>query len=133
MDESCFDLQICFCSCTGVSASTLEISRKQAATACCKTCGGKPLVNGRGSSSSSMPGAVGLELTSFINSDLTWTKIKKGSRSSSRRARKSLPRSLRNIAELVNKDPKAVDMPVSESEKVSYMLIFLFLSLFFFL
>nr|XP_023914124.1 uncharacterized protein LOC112025676 isoform X2 [Quercus suber] len=65
-----------------------------------------------------MPGAVGLELTRFVNSDLTWTNITKGNRSSSRRARKSLTRSLRNIPELVNKDPKAVDMPVSESEKL---------------
>ncbi|KAM3688093.1 hypothetical protein ACB098_10G126600 [Castanea mollissima] len=65
-----------------------------------------------------MPGAVGLELTRYVNSDLTWTNITKGNRSSSRRARKSLTRSLRNIAELVNKDPKAVDMPVSESEKL---------------
>lgn len=118
LDESCFDLQICLCSCSGVSTSTLEIGRKQTTTASCKACGGKPLVNGRGSSSNSMPGAFGLELTSFINSDLTWTKITKGNRSSSRRARKSLARSLKNIGELVNKDPKSVEMPVSESEKV---------------
>lgn len=118
MDESCFDLQICFCSCSGVSASALEISRKQATTARCKTCGGKPFVNGRELSSTSMPGAVGLELTRFVNSDLTWTRITKGSRSSSRRARKSLTRSLKNIAEQVNKEHKVVDMPVSESEKL---------------
>ncbi|KAF3974235.1 hypothetical protein CMV_002413 [Castanea mollissima] len=109
---------ISLCSCSGVSASTLEISKKQDATASCKACGGKPLVNGRVPSTSSMPGAVGLELTRYVNSDLTWTNITKGNRSSSRRARKSLTRSLRNIAELVNKDPKAVDMPVSESEKL---------------
>ncbi|KAB1215362.1 hypothetical protein CJ030_MR4G025268 [Morella rubra] len=109
---------ICLCSCSGVSTSTLEIGRKQTTTASCKACGGKPLVNGRGSSSNSMPGAFGLELTSFINSDLTWTKITKGNRSSSRRARKSLARSLKNIGELVNKDPKSVEMPVSESEKL---------------
>ncbi|XP_030947251.1 uncharacterized protein LOC115971460 isoform X1 [Quercus lobata] len=109
---------ISLCSCTGVSTSTLEISKKQGATASCKACGGKPLVNGRVPSTSSMPGAVGLELTRFVNSDLTWTNITKGNRSSSRRARKSLTRSLKNIAELVNKDPKAVDMPVSESEKL---------------
>ena len=76
------------------------------------------MVNGRGPSASSMPGAVGLELTSFVNPDLTWSKITKGNRSSSRRARKSL--TIRNIAELVNKDPKAVEMPVSESEKVNF-------------
>lgn len=99
-----------------MSASTLEISKKQVTTASCKSCGGKPLVNGRGPSASSMPGAVGLELTSFVNPDLTWSKITKGNRSSSRRARKSL--TIRNIAELVNKDPKAVEMPVSESEKL---------------
>lgn len=123
MDESCFDLQICFCSCSGVSASALEISRKQATTARCKTCGGKPFVNGRELSSTSMPGAVGLELTRFVNSDLTWTRITKGSRSSSRRARKSLTRSLKNIAEQVNKEHKVVDMPVSESEKVNLIVL----------
>lgn len=65
-----------------------------------------------------MLSAVSLELTSLINSDLTWKKIAKGKRSTSRRARKLVARSSRASAELINRKSKRVDMPVSESEKV---------------
>lgn len=105
------------CTCIEGSASSPGLSRKRAATTSCKTCGGKQLVNGRGSPPGSMLSTVGLELTSLINSDLTWKKASKG-RSASRRARKPVARCSKAGGELVNKDPKRVAMPVSESEKL---------------
>ncbi|KAA8522435.1 hypothetical protein F0562_013204 [Nyssa sinensis] len=106
------------CCCTGGSASSLGLSKKRTSKASCKTCGGEPLVDGRGSASSSMLSTVGLELSSLINSELTWKKVSKGNRSSARRARKSVEKTSKASGELVNKDSKEVDMPVSESEKL---------------
>ncbi|KAJ4952943.1 hypothetical protein NE237_029775 [Protea cynaroides] len=108
------------CSCSGVSASTIDPIRKRVVTASCKTCGGKPLVDGKGS----LPGGIlstgELELTSVINPDLTWKTISKGNRSASRRARKSISRNFKRTGALFDKDPEKVedDMPVSESEKL---------------
>uniref|UniRef100_A0A5B7AEG9 Uncharacterized protein n=1 Tax=Davidia involucrata TaxID=16924 RepID=A0A5B7AEG9_DAVIN len=65
-----------------------------------------------------MLSTVGLELSSLINSELTWKKVSKGNRSSGRRARKSVVRTSKASGEFVNKDSKEVDMPVSESEKL---------------
>ncbi|KAF8379557.1 hypothetical protein HHK36_028997 [Tetracentron sinense] len=116
--------EIRLCTCTGGSASTLELSRKGAATASCKTCGGKQLVDRRGSLSGSMLSTVGLELTSLINPDLTWKTVSKGNRSASRRARKPVIRSLKESRELVDKGPERVDeMPVSESEKLGVTIL----------
>ncbi|RVW43253.1 hypothetical protein CK203_096030 [Vitis vinifera] len=117
MEGYYIDLQIHLCTCIEGSASSPGLSRKRAATTSCKTCGGKQLVNGRGSPPGSMLSTVGLELTSLINSDLTWKKASKG-RSASRRARKPVARCSKAGGELVNKDPKRVAMPVSESEKL---------------
>ncbi|KAK9276335.1 hypothetical protein L1049_005867 [Liquidambar formosana] len=65
-----------------------------------------------------MLSTVGLELTSVINSDLTWKKVSKGNRRTSRRARKSVAISLRTSGDSINKNLKRVDMSVSESEKL---------------
>lgn len=128
MEGYYIDLQIHLCTCIEGSASSPGLSRKRAATTSCKTCGGKQLVNGRGSPPGSMLSTVGLELTSLINSDLTWKKASKG-RSASRRARKPVARCSKAGGELVNKDPKRVAMPVSESEKVNTNVNSLFFSL----
>ncbi|KAL6986291.1 hypothetical protein U1Q18_019659 [Sarracenia purpurea var. burkii] len=114
---------ICSCMCTGGSASTLEFSKQRASTASCKSCGGKPLVDGQRSPSTSMLSTVGLERTSLINSNLTWSKVSKGSRSSSRRARKSFELGFETSEKLVKKDFKDVEMPVSESEKLGVTLL----------
>lgn len=65
---------------------------------------------------------ISLEVASFIDSDLTW-KGSKGKRSSLRRAKRSVSRSLKRCGELVNQYSKTVDMPVSESEKVGSKVI----------
>ncbi|KAL5816625.1 hypothetical protein ACOSQ3_025003 [Xanthoceras sorbifolium] len=90
------------------------LAQKQAATASCKTCGGKLLSDGRGALPSSLLGAVSLELTGFICSDLTW-KGSKGSRSKTRRAKNSVSRILKAYGKLKS---ETLDMPVSESEKL---------------
>lgn len=108
-------MQACFCSCTGVVNTTLVSSRKEGTTASCKTCGGRPPVDGIGSMSASMISAKGLELTNFINPDLTWKTVSKGYRSSTRRSRKPIDRSPKSDADLQD---KGEDTIVSESEKV---------------
>ncbi|KAF8380186.1 hypothetical protein HHK36_027668 [Tetracentron sinense] len=89
-----------------------------------KTCGGKPVIDGRGPLSDSMQSTVGLGLTSLVNSDLTWKTGSKGNRRASRRARKRVTRSFIGSGELIDKDPKRVeDMPVSESEKLGVTIL----------
>ncbi|XP_059667120.1 uncharacterized protein LOC132312672 [Cornus florida] len=66
-----------------------------------------------------MLGSVDLELTNFIDPDLTWKTVKKGSRSSSRRSRRPTGRSLNIGMQLDDKSPKGVeDSSVSEPEKL---------------
>ncbi|GAV76296.1 hypothetical protein CFOL_v3_19771 [Cephalotus follicularis] len=107
------------CTCTGTRdrPSTLVSSRKKGTAASCKTCHGMPLVNGIGSISTSMMSAVGLELTNFINPDLTWKTVSKGSRSTMRRPRKPVSRNLCVGVELADKNGERVENYVSESEK----------------
>ncbi|OVA13968.1 hypothetical protein BVC80_1787g37 [Macleaya cordata] len=121
------DLMIRLCTCSGGSASTLELSRNRVAVASCKICGRKPLVDGRGSLSGSMLSTVGLELSTVFNPDLTWKTVSKGNRSATRRARKPIARSVEGsakpVAGSVEGSEKEVskrleDMPVSESEKL---------------
>ncbi|KAJ0048894.1 hypothetical protein Pint_15120 [Pistacia integerrima] len=69
-----------------------------------------------------MLGTISLEVASFINSDLTW-KGSKGKRSSLRRAKRSVSRSLKRCGELVNQYSKTADMPVSESEKLGVSIL----------
>lgn len=99
----------------------LEISRKgkQLKKADCGTCGGRSLVDGIKTESASMLSTVDLELSSFINPDLTWKKVKKGCRTTTRRSRK-LDNQKYNIgAKLGNKSSKRdQDSSVSESEKL---------------
>ena len=113
----------------------LELSREHIAKASCKTCGGIPLVNGIGSPSASMMGTVGLELTNFINPELTWKTVAKGNRSASRRSRKPASRNSKMGAGQADKSPKKTENgSVSESEKVAfaYLLVhFHFLKLFY--
>ncbi|XP_022764493.1 uncharacterized protein LOC111309748 [Durio zibethinus] len=61
---------------------------------------------------------VGLELTSFINPDLTWKTVTKGNRSGTRRTRKPGTKSLVGMG-LAEKNGRTVeDVTVSESEKL---------------
>ncbi|XP_043726192.1 uncharacterized protein LOC122672757 isoform X2 [Telopea speciosissima] len=107
------------CSCSEGSASTIDPIEKRVVTASCKTCGGKPLVDGRASLSGSMLSTGLLELTSVINPELTWKTISKGNRSASRRARKPISRNYKRSGDLFDRDPEKVEeMPVSESEKL---------------
>ncbi|CAK9176893.1 unnamed protein product [Ilex paraguariensis] len=102
------------CNCTGSLASKFELSRKgnQLTKASCKTCGGRPLVNGIGPAS--MLSKVGVELTNFIDPDLSWKTLTRG-----RRSRKPAGRSFNVGAKLGNKSPKRVwGSSVSESEKL---------------
>ncbi|KAJ6738469.1 DENTIN SIALOPHOSPHOPROTEIN-LIKE PROTEIN [Salix koriyanagi] len=93
------------------------ISRNQGAIASCKTLSGGPSVDGLGIiGSGSMMSAVGLELTNFINPDLTWKKVTKGYRSASRR--KSVVRSFTVEAKVSDESSRtADDMTVSDTEK----------------
>ncbi|XP_010255257.1 PREDICTED: uncharacterized protein LOC104595995 isoform X1 [Nelumbo nucifera] len=111
-----------FCSCTGGQASSLELKRRTGA-ASCKFCGGKKLVDGRKSESGSMLSTASLELTSVIDPDLSWKTVSKGNRSASRRARKPIPRSLKGSTELIDKDTRVEDMPISESEKLGVTIL----------
>lgn len=114
-------LSMTLCSCPGNLASMLEISRKrkQLTKASCGTCGGRPLVDGIEPEPASMLSTVDLELTNFINSDLTWKKVKKGCRSTNRRSRKLITSSLNVGVELGNMSRKRdQDSSVSESEKL---------------
>ncbi|KAK6935420.1 hypothetical protein RJ641_035575 [Dillenia turbinata] len=106
------ELQIHLCTCSSGSASTTGVSRKRAATAFCKSCGGKPFVDGQGSSPHSMLSTVGLELSSLINSGLTWKSISKGNRSASRRARKSVAKSSEVKSEHLQDNLEGLDMPL---------------------
>ena len=111
------------CSCSGDSASMLEISRKgkQLKKAACGTCGGKPLVDGIESESASMLSTVDLELSSFINPDLTWKKVKKGCRTTTRRSRKLVDQKSNVGAKSGNKSSERdQDSSVTESEKVRF-------------
>lgn len=99
----------------------LAISRKgkQLKKAACGTCGGRPLVDGIESESASMLSTVDLELSSFINPDLTWKKVKKGCRTTTRRSRKLVNQKLNVGTESDYRSSKRdQDSSVSESEKV---------------
>ncbi|KAK1392769.1 hypothetical protein POM88_011825 [Heracleum sosnowskyi] len=63
-----------------------------------------------------MLSTVNLELSSFINPELTWKKVKKGCRSTTRRPRNSLNQNLNVGTELSNKNCNR-DQDSSESEK----------------
>ncbi|WRX18409.1 hypothetical protein QQP08_010896 [Theobroma cacao] len=107
------------CTCPRSFSSPLVSSRKQEATASCKTCRGRPLVDGIGSVSAGMMSTVGLELTSFINPDLTWKTVSKGNRSGTRRTRKLGAKNLTMGMGLADKNARtAEDVTVSESEKL---------------
>ncbi|XP_065858334.1 uncharacterized protein [Euphorbia lathyris] len=84
----------------------------------CKTYGQKAVDDGKGLTVGSIDGGVGLKFSSLINSDLTWKRVAKGSRSSSRRARNSLSKSWIAGEELLKLDPNTVASPFSESEKL---------------
>lgn len=93
-------------------------------TAACKTCGGST-VDGIGSLSARMISAKGLELTNFINPHLTWKKVSKGYRRSTRRSRKTVDRSA--DADLTYRGTEnSLDTTVSESEKVDIVYLFLY-------
>lgn len=95
-------------------------------TAACKTCGGSP-VDGIGSLSARMISAKGLELTNFINPHLTWKKVSKGYRRSTRRSRKTVDRSPKFDADLAYRGTEnSLDTTVSESEKVDIVCLFLY-------
>ncbi|XVF09922.1 hypothetical protein REPUB_Repub07fG0139100 [Reevesia pubescens] len=94
-------------------------SSKQEATVSSKTCRFRPLADEIGSVSAGMMRSVGLELTSFINTDLTWKTVSKGNRSVMRRTRKPGAKSLTTGMELADKNARtAEDVTVSESEKL---------------
>lgn len=113
-----------------IASGILEQSRACTATASCKTCGGEPSVNGIGSPSASMMGAVGLELTNFINPELTWKTVAKGNRSSTRRSRKPASRNTKMGVGQADKSANKTENPsVSESEKVT-LHIWWFISVF---
>ncbi|XP_021298728.1 uncharacterized protein LOC110427502 [Herrania umbratica] len=66
-----------------------------------------------------MMSTVGLELTSFINPDLTWKTVSKGNRSGTRRTRKLGAKNLTMGMGLADKNARtAEDVTVSESEKL---------------
>lgn len=114
---NCFQSRIC--TCTGSFSSTQVSSSKPEATASCKICCGRPLVDGIGSVSSGMMSTVGLELTSFIDPDWTWKTVSKRNRSATRRSRKLVANSLTLGKRLADKNARTLeDVTVSESEKV---------------
>lgn len=93
----------------------------QLATASCKTCGGITLVNGIETPSASMMGTVGLELTNFINPELTWKTVAKGNRSATRRSRKPASKNSKMNSDQADKGARKTENPsVSESEKVAF-------------
>ncbi|XP_022724205.1 uncharacterized protein LOC111280924 [Durio zibethinus] len=66
-----------------------------------------------------MMSTVGLELTSFINPDLTWKTVSKGNRSGTRRTRKPGAKSLTMGMGLADENAGTVEeVTVSESEKL---------------
>lgn len=126
-------MQTRFCSCSENLESMLDISRKgkQLSKASCGSCGGKPLVDGI-EPEPAMLGAVDLELTNFINSDLTWNKVKKGCRSTNRRSRKTITPSMIVGSELGKVSRKREqDSSVLESEKVCYTVVVYFFTIVF--
>uniref|UniRef100_A0A2P2MK75 RNA polymerase sigma factor sigA n=2 Tax=Rhizophora mucronata TaxID=61149 RepID=A0A2P2MK75_RHIMU len=112
-------LQTRFCTCTRDNCFPLVASRKQGATASCKTCGGRPSSDGIevvGSASTMSTG--GLELTKYINPDLTWKTVAKGYRSSLGRTRKAATRKPDVGVELSDEVSRKADaMSVSDNEK----------------
>lgn len=105
------------------SSSTPVTSRKQGATASCKNLGGGSSVDGLEIiGSASMMSAAGLELTNFIDPDLTWKTFTKGHRSTSRR--KPVVRSFNGKAKLSDESTRNMDdMTVSDNEKVNVTLL----------
>lgn len=76
-------------------------------------------VVGRPSVSASMMSTVGLELANFLNADLSWKRVSKGSRSAPRRPRKP-------VLEIADKTTRRTDdTTVSESEKVDIANLFI--------
>ncbi|KAI3850896.1 hypothetical protein MKX03_035951 [Papaver bracteatum] len=131
-DNEGLDLMIRSCTCRGGSASSRAVSRNRLAVSSCKTCGGKPVVDGKKSLSGSMLSSGGLELTTVFNPDLSWKTVCKGSRSAARRPRKPFARSVEGSAKLVPGSGKGIDkedtkrqldMPVSESEKLGVTIL----------
>ncbi|KAI3860492.1 hypothetical protein MKW92_015332 [Papaver armeniacum] len=131
-DNEGLDLMIRSCTCRGGSASSRALSRNRLAVASCKTCGGKPVVDGKKSLSGNMLSSGGLELTTVFNPDLSWKTVCKGSRSAARRPRKPFVRSVEGSAKLVPGSGKGIDkgdskrqldMPVSESEKLGVTIL----------
>ncbi|KAL8244927.1 hypothetical protein R6Q59_011185 [Mikania micrantha] len=106
------------CTCIGGSTSTFSSrKRRGGTTVSCKNCGGRPAIDGNSSSGCLL--STVLVLTSLINSDFTWTRISKGCRSSSRRPRKTTSHTITLACEeLITKDSRDLEMPVSESEKL---------------
>lgn len=96
----------------------LERNRKgkKLKAAACKGAG-KAVVDGIQPESGSMLSTVNLELSRFINPELTWTKVKKGCRSTTRRSRNSLNQNLNVGNKLGNKNCNR-DQDSSETEKV---------------
>ncbi|KAM7499692.1 hypothetical protein LguiA_024106 [Lonicera macranthoides] len=106
-------------SCSGRLTSTLEFSRKgkQLAKGSRESCGVRPIVDGIEPVSASMLSTVDLQLK-YINPELTWKKVSKGCRSTTRRSRKLANRSLNAGAEMGCTIPKdGQDSSVFESEK----------------
>lgn len=119
-------MQTC-CSSVHTKNATLGASRTVAKTASCKTIRGRDPVDGIGSIPRSMISTKGLELTNFINPDLTWKTVSKGYRSATRRSRKQLDRSPKSDADLPDKGTESPsEITVSESEKVDIFLHILF-------
>lgn len=96
----------------------LERNRKgkKLKAAACKGAG-KAVVDGIQPESGSMLSTVNLELSRFINPELTWTKVKKGCRSTTRRSRNSLNQNLNVGNKLGNKNCNR-DQDSSETEKL---------------
>ncbi|MQL78575.1 hypothetical protein Taro_010997 [Colocasia esculenta] len=121
------------CSCTGVSASKLELSKQREISNSCKICGGKPLVDGQGVLPASMLSNIGLEIPGVIDPHLNWRTACKGKPRAVRRARTSFTSTTRRTLlekapekneSLINKETnKSTEMPVSESEKLGVTIL----------
>ncbi|KAI8564865.1 hypothetical protein RHMOL_Rhmol03G0215900 [Rhododendron molle] len=95
------------CTCAGL-VSPVDLT--------CKTCG-RPSIEGIGHSFVNKLGTSNLELTDYMNPQLTWKTVKKGFRSSSRRSRKPA-RTLNVGVQQVDKSSKREKPSVAESEKL---------------
>ncbi|KAL8126151.1 hypothetical protein AgCh_013440 [Apium graveolens] len=83
---------------------------------------GRKVVDDIEPESASMLSTVNLELSSFINPELTWKTVKKGCRSTTRRSRNSLNKNLNVGTELSNKNcNRDQDSPESEKLGVSVL------------